>query len=59
MEIDDASLHGFARGLAAHANGFRASDATRWASGDATYDWPRIRELLEALVAERVLQRLP
>jgi hypothetical protein len=35
---------------------FRAEEATAW-SGEAPYDWEKVRPLLEALLAEEILKR--
>lgn len=49
--FDEPELFGFGETLAKHAS-FIAGSAVQWTSG---YDWPRVRELLEQLVAEGVL----
>lgn len=35
---------------------FKAEEATAWSSA-APYDWPRVRELLEALIEEEIVER--
>jgi hypothetical protein len=49
--FDEPELFGFGETLAKHAS-FIAGSAVQWTIG---YDWPRVRELLEQLVAEGVL----
>jgi hypothetical protein len=49
--FDEPELFGFGETLAKHAS-FIAGSAVQWTVG---YDWPRVRELLEALVDEGVL----
>ena len=49
--FDEPELFGFGETLAKHAS-FIAGSSVQWTIG---YDWPRVRELLEALVAEGVL----
>jgi hypothetical protein len=49
--FDEPELFGFGEVLAKHAS-FIAGTAVEWTQG---YDWPRVRELLEQLVAEGVL----
>jgi len=49
--FDEPELFGFGEALAKHAS-FIAGAAVEWTVG---YDWPRVRELLEQLVAEGIL----
>ena len=49
--FDEPELFGFGENLAKHAS-FIAGSSVQWTVG---YDWPRVRELLEALIAEGVL----
>jgi len=53
ISFDDLELFAFGEGLAAHAR-FVAGTATTWGKG---YEWPRVRELLEQLIEEGILQR--
>lgn len=53
LEFDDERDFAFAEALVA-ARRFRVADAARWCSSDA---WPRVREHLEVLVEETVLER--
>jgi hypothetical protein len=57
LEFDEPELFDFARNLVKHQNGFLAGDATRW--GPAALPWPRVAELLTAMLEEDVLQRFP
>jgi hypothetical protein len=50
--FDEPELFAFGEGLAKHAR-FVAGTATTWGEG---YDWPRVRELLEQLLEEGILQ---
>ena len=52
ISFDEPELFAFGEGLAKHAR-FVARTATTWGEG---YDWPRVRELLEQLLAEEILQ---
>jgi hypothetical protein len=53
--FDEADLFAFGESLARHSS-FVAGSAVSW--GD-NYDWPRVAQLLEQLLAEEVLQRGP
>src|SRR5882672_9647488 len=52
IAFDEPELFAFGEGLAKQAR-FVARTATTWGEG---YDWPRVRELLEQLLAEEILQ---
>ena len=52
ISFDEPELFAFGEGLAKHAR-FVARTATTWGEG---YDWPRVRELLEQLLTEEILQ---
>jgi hypothetical protein len=52
ISFDEPELFAFGEGLAKHAR-FVARTATTWGEG---YDWPQVRELLEQLLAEGILQ---
>ena len=43
----------------AHQNGFCAQDAVHWAEPGKTYAWEQVSELLDTLLAEGILQRMP
>lgn len=47
------------RRLVAAQNGFYAEEALSWSPPHVTYSWKRVRRLLETLLAQQVLQRLP
>ena len=51
--FDEPELFAFGEGLAKQAR-FVAKSAVTWGEG---YDWPRVQELLEQLLAEGILQR--
>ena len=51
ISFDEPELFAFGEGLAKHAR-FAARTAMTWGEG---YDWPRVRELLEQLLAEEIL----
>jgi hypothetical protein len=51
--FDEADLFGFGEGLAQH-DCFTAGTATTWSQG---LDWLRVRDLLEDLIAEGIVQR--
>lgn len=53
ISFDDPQLFAFGENLAKQAR-FVAGSATRWGEG---YTWPRVRELLEQLIEEGILQR--
>jgi hypothetical protein len=59
VEFDEPELLDFARALVKHQNGFRAKDATRWGADGGELSWEWVEELLNALLAENVLQRRP
>src|SRR5215510_3809866 len=52
ISFDEPELFAFGEGLSKHAR-FVARTATTWGEG---YDWLRVRELLEQLLAEGILQ---
>src|SRR5262249_22999525 len=52
ITFDEPELFAFGEGLAKQAR-FVARTATTWGEG---YDWPRVQELLEQLLAEGILQ---
>ena len=52
ITFDEPALFAFGEGLTQHAR-FVARTATTWGAG---YDWPRVQELLEQLLAEGILQ---
>ena len=56
VELD---LLAFGRNLVVHQNGFRAQDAVHWAEPGKTYSWEQVSELLDTLLAEGILQRMP
>jgi hypothetical protein len=57
LEFDEPDLFEFARNLVKHQNGFLARDAMGWSTEGLA--WPRVEELLTAMLAEDVLQRFP
>jgi hypothetical protein len=52
ISFDEPAFFGFAEGLATHSR-FLARDAMQWGDG---YDWSSVKELLETLLAEGILQ---
>src|SRR5947207_15165147 len=52
--FDEPELFAFGEGLAKQSR-FIAGTATTWGEG---YDWPRVRELLEQLLAEGILRHV-
>jgi len=52
ISFDEPGLFAFGEGLAKQSR-FVAGTATTWGEG---YDWPRVRELLEQLIEEGILQ---
>lgn len=59
LTFDDPELLAFGRNLVVHQNGFRAQDAVHWAEPGKTYSWEQVSELLDTLLAEGILQRMP
>ena len=59
LTFDDPELLAFGRNLVVHQNGFRAQDAVHWADPGKTYAWEQVSELLDTLLAEGILQRMP
>jgi hypothetical protein len=59
LTFDDPELLAFGRNLVVHQNGFRAQDAVHWAEPGKTYSWEQVSELLDTLLAEGILQRIP
>jgi hypothetical protein len=57
LEFDEPDLFEFARNLVKHQNGFLARDAMSWSTEELA--WPRVEELLTAMLEEHVLQRFP
>jgi hypothetical protein len=57
LEFEEPDLFDFARNLVKHQNGFLARDAMGW-SGEGLA-WPRVAELLTAMLEQDVLQRFP
>ncbi|KFA93402.1 hypothetical protein [Archangium violaceum] len=55
ITLDEPDLHAFGEALL-QQDQFMAGSATTW-SGGAPYPWERVRELLEALLAEEILSR--
>ncbi|HEX5745879.1 MAG TPA: hypothetical protein VFZ09_06525 [Archangium sp.] len=55
ITIDEPDLHSFGEALL-QQDQFMAGSATTWSEG-APYPWERVRELLEALLAEEILSR--
>jgi hypothetical protein len=55
ITIDEPDLHSFGEALL-QQDQFMAGSATTWSEGEP-YPWERVRELLEALLAEEVLSR--
>jgi hypothetical protein len=53
ISFDEPGLFAFGEGLAKQSR-FVAGSAMTWGKG---YDWPRVRELLEQLIREGILQR--
>jgi hypothetical protein len=56
VTFEDPAAHLFAQNLVKFQNGFRAGDAVKWVPGDHELPWPRVRQMLEALRGQRVLQ---
>ena len=54
ISFDEPGLFAFGEGLAKQSR-FVARTATAWGEG---YDWPRVRELLEQLIEEGILQHV-
>lgn len=52
ISFDEPALFGFAEGLASHAE-FLAGEAMQWGGG---YEWSTVKELLEMLLEEGILQ---
>lgn len=59
ITFDEPELLHFGLSLAKRQNGFVASEATGWGLGGSTLAWERVKELLETLLADDVLQRYP
>jgi hypothetical protein len=59
LTFDDPDLLAFGRNLVVHQNGFRAQEAEHWADPGKTYAWEQVSELLDTLLAEGILQRMP
>jgi hypothetical protein len=55
ITIDEPDLHSFGEALL-QQDQFMAGNATTWSEGEP-YPWERVRELLEALLAEEILSR--
>jgi hypothetical protein len=54
VDFDEPELFEFARQLVAHQNGFDAAEAAEWGQ----LGWEKVEPLLEALLADSVLQRV-
>lgn len=60
VSFDEPDLLTFGEELYHHRHGFTADDARGWvADSSETLSWERVAEMLDALLAERILVKLP
>jgi hypothetical protein len=56
--FDDPDLLRFGERLASVPGGFVAADATTWTVDGGPHEWSRVSEVLDALLAEGMLERI-
>ncbi len=58
LTLDEPELVPFGEHLLTHQHGFRAGDAIHWTDGQIPHSWDKIRDLLQSMLAARMLVRL-